>query len=171
MRTIRYFIAILILSSQMALSQPGPGQGPGPGPMREKIRQRIKTIKIWQLTDAVGLTPEQSERFFPIYNKHQEAMQNLEREKQEALKRLNSLTDDPDASDDDINKSMTKIDDFVRRSMEMRQDYMKEVSTVLSLRQQGKLLAFEEMFKKRMQKIIEDIRHDFRSRRMQGKNQ
>lgn len=171
MRTIRYFIAILILSSQMALSQPGPGQGPGPGPMREKIRQRIKTIKIWQLTDAVGLTPEQSERFFPIYNKHQEAMQNLEIEKREALKRLNSLTDDPDASDDDINKSMMEINDFIRRSMEMRQDYMKDVSTVLLLRQQGKLLAFEEMFKKRMQKIIEDIRGDFRTRRMQGKNQ
>lgn len=171
MRTIRYFIAILILSSQMALSQPGPGQGPGPGPMREKIRQRIKTIKIWQLTDAVGLTPEQSERFFPIYNKHQEAMQNLEIEKREALKRLNSLTDDPDASDDDINKTMMEINDFTRRSMEMRQDYMKDVSTVLLLRQQGKLLAFEEMFKKRMQKIIEDIRGDFRTRRMQGKNQ
>jgi Spy/CpxP family protein refolding chaperone len=155
----------------MALSQPGPGQGPGPGPMREKIRQRIKTIKIWQLTDAVGLTPEQSERFFPIYNKHQEAMQNLEIEKREALKRLNSLTDDPDASDDDINKSMMEINDFIRRSMEMRQDYMKDVSTVLLLRQQGKLLAFEEMFKKRMQKIIEDIRGDFRTRRMQGKNQ
>lgn len=169
MRTIRYFIAILILSSQVALSQPGPG--PGPGPMREKIRQRIKTIKIWQLTDAVGLTPEQSEKFFPIYNKHQDTMQNLEREKQEALKRLNSLTDDPDASDDDINKSMMGISNFTRQSMEIRQDYMKEVSTVLSLRQQGKLLAFEEMFKKRMQKIIEDIRHDFRSRRMQGRNQ
>ena len=168
MRAVRYFIVILILSSQVALSQPGPGSGPGP--MREKIRQRIKTIKIWQLTDAVGLTPEQSEKFFPIYNKHQEAMQNLEREKQEALKRLNSLTDDPDASDDDINKSMMGISNFTRQSMEIRQDYMKEVSTVLSLRQQGKLLAFEEMFKKRMQKIIEDIRGDFRGRRMQGNN-
>lgn len=170
MRAIRYFIVILMLSPTVAFGQPGPDQRPGPGPMREKIRQRIKTIKIWQLTDAVGLTPEQSERFFPIYNKYQEAMQNLEREKQEALKRLNSLTDDPDASDDDINKSMMGIDDFIRRSMKMRQDYMEEISTVLLLRQQGKLLAFEEMFKKRMRETIEDIRRDFRDRRMQGRN-
>ena len=166
MRTIRYFIAILMLSSPVVLSQPGPGSGQGP--MREKIRQRIRTIKIWQLTEAVGLTPEQSERFFPIYNKHQEANQNLEREKQEALRRLNSLTDDPDVSDNDIRKAMMEIDDFVRRSMEVRQDYMEEVSAVLSLRQQGKLLAFEEMFKKRLQKTIEDIRRDFRNRRMRN---
>ncbi len=162
MRTIRFLVAILILSSSVILSQPGPG----PGPMREKIRQRIKTIKIWQMTEAVGLTPEQSERFFPVYNKHRDAMQNLEREKHEALKRLNSLTDDPDVSDADINKAMMEIDDFIRRSVEMRRDYMEEVSTVLSLRQRGKLMVFEEMFKKRMQKIIEDIRGDFRGRRM-----
>jgi Spy/CpxP family protein refolding chaperone len=157
-----------MLSSPTLLGQPGPG--PEKGPMRERIRQRIKTIKIWQLTEAVGLTPEQSERFFPIYNKHQEAMQNLESEKHEAIRRLKSLTDDPDASDDDIAETVRKIDDFVRRSMELRQDYMKEVSTVLSFRQQGKLLAFEEMFKKRMQEIMEDIRRDFRDRRMQGRN-
>lgn len=164
MRIIKYFITILILSSTVALSQPGPG--PGQGPMRERIRQRIRTIKIWQLTETVGLTPEQSERFFPIYNKHQEAMRNLESEKHEAIQRLNSLTDDPDASDDDIRKAMTEFDDFVRRFMELRRDFMDEVSTALSLRQQGKLLAFEEMFKRRMQKIIEDIRGDFRNRRM-----
>ncbi|MEE8418079.1 MAG: hypothetical protein V3S06_05375 [candidate division Zixibacteria bacterium] len=134
--------------------------------MREKIRQRIRTIKIWQLTEAVGLTPEQSERFFPVYNKHRETIHNLESEKQEALRRLSSLTDDPDASDDDINKAMTKIDDFVRRSMEMRQEYMNEISSVLSLRQQGKLLVFEENFQRKLQEIIRDIRRDFRGRRM-----
>lgn len=170
MRTIRYFIALLMLSPAVAFGQPGPGQGPGKGPMREKIRQRIETIKVWQLTDAVGLTPEQSERFFPVYNKHQDAMQNLEREKQEALKRLNSLTDDSEASDDDINMAMMKIADFVRRSMEMRQDYMEEVSTVLSLRQRGKLLVFEENFKRKLREIMRDIRGDFRDRRMQGRD-
>jgi argonaute-like protein implicated in RNA metabolism and viral defense len=165
MKTIRYFIAILILSSPVALSQPGPG--PGQGPMREKTRQRIRTIKIWQLTKAVGLTPEQSEKFFPIYNKHQEAMQNLKMEKQEALKRLNSLTEDPQASDDDISKAMKEIiDDFARRSIEMRQDYMEEVSTVMWSRQQGKLLVFEEDFQRKLQEIMRDIRRDFRDRRM-----
>ena len=170
MRTVRYFVAILMLSSPAVLSQPGPGPGPGQGPMREKIRQRIRTIKIWQLTEAVTLTPEQSERFFPVYNKHQEALRNLEKEKQEAFRRLNSLTDDPDASDGDIKKAMTKIDDFARRFVELRQSYMEEVSKVISLRQQGKLLVFEEMFEKRLQKTIEDIRHDFRSGRKQGRN-
>ena len=165
MRTIKYLIAILILSSPAVLSQPGPGHGPGP--MREKIRQRIKTVEIWQLTEAVGLIPEQSERFFPIYNKHREAMQNLKIEKQEALKRLNSLTYDPMSSDDDISKAMKEIDDFPRRSIEMRQDYMEEVSTVLSFRQQGKLLVFEENFKRKLQEIMRDIRRDFRDRRMQ----
>ncbi len=166
MRTIKYLIAILILASPPVLSQPGPGQGPGP--MREKIRQRIKTIKIWQLTEAVGLTPEQSERFFPIYNKHQDVLQSLEKEEQEAFRRLNLLADDPDASDEDISEAMMRIGELARRSMEMRQDYMEEVSKVLSLRQQSKLLVFEEMFKKRLRETIEDIRRDFRGRRMRN---
>jgi Spy/CpxP family protein refolding chaperone len=168
MRTIKYLLAILILASPPVLSQPGPG--PGPGPMREKIRQRIKTIKIWQLTDTVGLTPEQSEKFFPIYNEHQDALQDLEKEQQEAFRRLNALTDDPDASDKDIKEAMKQIDEFARRSMQIRQDYMEEISKVLSIRQQAKLLVFEEMFKKRLRETIESIRGDFRGRRMQEMN-
>jgi hypothetical protein len=97
-------------------------------------------------------------------------MESLEREKREAFRRLNTLTEDPDASDDDIKKAMIEIDNLNGRSLEMRNGYVKEVSDVLSVKQQGKLMVFEEMFKKRMREIIEDIRGDFRGRRMQGRN-
>ena len=63
-------VSFLLLTSTV-MAQPGPG-----GPMmREKIRERIKTMKIWRLTEDVGLTTGQSEKFFPLYNQHQKDME------------------------------------------------------------------------------------------------
>jgi predicted nucleic acid-binding Zn-ribbon protein len=158
MKLVRYTLAGLLFLTTSALAQPGPGQGPGP--MREKIRERIKTIKIWRLTEAVELTSEQSEKFFPIYNKFQDAMENLEREKQETLQRLDSTTRDPESSDEDIRSLISQVGDFDRRSAEIRKAFSDDVSDVISIRQLGRLLAFEENFRRRLQETIRDIRRE-----------
>jgi DNA repair exonuclease SbcCD ATPase subunit len=158
MKLIRYSLAMLVIFSASSLAQPGPGKGPGP--MRERIRERIKTIKIWRLTEAVELTSEQSEKFFPIYNEFQDAMENLEKEKQETLRRLESMTDDPETSDKDIKGLITEIGEFDRRSAELQKGFFDNVSDVISTRQLGKLLVFEENFKRRLQEVIRDIRRE-----------
>lgn len=164
MKLVKYSLAILVMMSTSITAQPGPG--PGPGSMREKIKERIKTIKIWRLTEAVELTTEQSEKFFPIYNEFQGALDSLEREKQETLQRLETMTRDQGTSDKDIKSLVSEIGEFDNRSANIRKKFFDDVSAVISTRQLGKLLVFEENFRRRLQETIRDIRREMGGGRM-----
>ena len=172
MRTLKYLAVILIFSTAIA-QPPGHGMGPGDdgGPLREKVRQKIKTIKIWRLTEAVGLTPEQSEKFFPLYNRHEDLMENLEIEQRERLNRIEQLTADPKSSDKEIEDAIAGIKDIFLRRMELKESFMAEISGVLSTRQKGQLLVFEETFRRDMQDIIREIRREMGGGPGRGKRQ
>lgn len=162
MRLLRILVILLMVSP--AFAQPGPGMGHGRegGPMREKIREKIQLIKVWRLTEAVGLTPKQSEGFFPVYNEHRERLENFETEKREMLERIRSLTNDPNSPDDDISSAINDFMGHHRRMAEMHELFLTDISKILSIRQRGELVVFEEEFRKNMRRMIEDIRREFR---------
>ena len=65
MKKYRYLIVLAVfLFAAQAMAQPGPSGG---HKMRERMKERIKTIKIWKLTEEVDLTSDQSEKFFHFY--------------------------------------------------------------------------------------------------------
>ncbi len=168
MRTFKYSLLILLtVFISQPLAQPGPGfrPGEGRGPGHEKMRERIKTIKIWQLTEAVDLTTEQSEKFFPIYNKHQNGREKLEEEKLSLLRKLGEMTEKSDISDSEIKKTLDELTEIDNRLIGLRKNFIEDVSGVLSIKQIAKLLVFEEMFMRRLQENIRDIRRGMGERR------
>jgi hypothetical protein len=162
MKALKYVMMVLILLITVpALAQPpmlpmgGPG---GSGPMREKVRERIRTMKIWKLSEDVGLTAQQSEQFFPIYNKYQKALDDIEAKRADIIDRLDTLANNPGSSDKEINNAMAALYDIPRQMMAERDKFIKDISGILPLQQQAKLAVFEERFKQQLQEFIRDIR-------------
>lgn len=169
MRFIKYLVAFLVLTAAaVTLAQPPPPMGPEGGPMREKVRERIHTMKIWKLTEEVGLTSEQSEKFFPVYNKYQKALEDLESKRADLVDRLENLTNATGSSDKDINDAMAALNDIPRQMLVERDKFQKDISVILPLQQQAKLAVFEERFKQRLQEFIRDIRQQYRGGRGMG---
>lgn len=160
MRSIRYLLIFSLITP--CLAQPGPGMGRDDGPMRQRVREKVKMIKIWRLTEAVGLTTEQSERFFPVYNKHQAEMENFEKENRDLLERIRQLTDNPNSGDSEIGAAMKDFKEHQHRAAQLQESFLSEISPILTVRQRGKLVVFEEEFRRDMQRLIADIRHEFR---------
>jgi len=160
MKSIRFMILAVLLSPVLSFSQ-----GPPPAedmPMRAKIRERLQTVKIWRLTEEVGLTSEQSEKFFPLYNQHQKAIDELEIKRGEILNRLENLAENDNSQNSEISDAMAA---FERSSQDLIQEkvrFFNELSKVLDTRQKARWLVFEERFKQRIQEIIQDIRREFR---------
>jgi len=155
-------IMLIAVSPQLLLAQP-----PLPfedGPMREKVRERINTMKVWKLTEAVGLTPEQSEKFFPVYNKHWKKMDEIMNHRGELVVRLEELIADPKSSESEIREKVAELTSFPQQMMEEQNRFYKEVSAILPLRQQAKLVVFEERFRQQLQEIVRDIRHERRGK-------
>ncbi len=49
-------------------------------------KEKIKTMKIAYITDHLGLTPEQAEKFWPVYNKYDERIFELHHEERKIVK-------------------------------------------------------------------------------------
>jgi Spy/CpxP family protein refolding chaperone len=168
MKFIKYLIAFLVMSSAaVTLAQPPPPMGPEGGPMREKVRERIHTMKIWKLTEEVGLTSEQSEKFFPVYNKYQKALEDLESKRADLVDRLEQLTNASGSSDKQISEAMAALNDIPRQILVERDKFIVDISNILPLEQQAKLAVFEERFKQRLQEFIRDIRQQHKGRGME----
>jgi hypothetical protein len=168
MKPGKYLMAFAVLAwTGITLAQPPPPMGPGGGPMRERVRERIQTMKIWKLTEAVGLTPQQSEQFFPIYNKYQKALEDLESRRIDLVNSLERLAGDPKTSEKVIGDTMAALNDIPRQVLAERDKFLKDISPILPLQQQAKLAVFEERFKQQLQQFIREIRREYnRSPRM-----
>jgi Spy/CpxP family protein refolding chaperone len=156
MKKLKYLIIFIsLLMASQVFAQPGPGGGPE---MRERMKERIKTIKIWKLTEEVNLTSEQSEKFFPVYNEFQNSMMELEKKRFELLKELDELADLSDVADQKLIEKINNIESINEDDKKLKSKFLNDISSILSVRQQAKLLIFEEHFKRRMQEMIQDVR-------------
>lgn len=162
---IKILLVFLALAASVA-AQPPPSPFEEDGPMRKQIREKIQTMKIWKLTEEVGLSPEQSEKFFPIYNKHQKALEELEASRRELVDRLERMSNSAEVSDKEISETTRQLEEIPGKIIEERNKFMREISAVLPLRQQAKLMVFEERFRQRLQEFVRDIRRGNPGRRM-----
>lgn len=159
MKILRYSAAIIFtVLMSVSYGQPGPGPWHENGPRREKMRKRIETVKIWQLTETVGLTAEQSEKFFPIYNEHQKAHEKLMNDRKDIIEKLSGLAEKENPSEKEVRKAIDELTALDSRLAGLRAEFLKDVSGVLSIKQVAKLLVFEERFRQRLQENIRDIR-------------
>ena len=171
-------IAVLILALAVAapimaqgwMEGPPPGSGRGQGPRREKIEQRIKTIKVWKLTEDLNLTPEQSEKFFPVYNKFQDDREAIESERFETFKKLEDLTNEEKPSDKEINALIDKLDSFDNRLQARREQFRNDLKDILTTKQIGRLYVFEVKFMQEMRSIVRDAMHEKGPRRPDDDN-
>jgi Spy/CpxP family protein refolding chaperone len=168
MRSMKFakLLVILTMTAVAGLAIAQPPSMPENGPMREKVRERLKTMKIWKLTEEVGLSSEQSEKFFPLYNRHEKAIEEIDARRGELINRLERLANSQEASDKEISELSDQLESFPRSMMEERARFFKEAGSILGPRQLAKLMVFEERFRERLQQFVRDIRREGRGKGM-----
>lgn len=160
----RVFLTSAVLAGFVAISfgQPPPPEGPGFGPGRERIRERIRTVKIWKLAEELNLSEEQSQKFFPIYNSFQAERESLDEKRRDTMRRLDELTSKENPSEEDIFKLLNKLDDLGNEEQQKRLEFRQKIKGVLTPRQMGRLVVFELRFQQQMQEIMRDVRMEMR---------
>jgi Spy/CpxP family protein refolding chaperone len=161
------FAAFLIGLFGVGIADPPPGMPMGPpmdGPMRQKVKDRIKMVKVWKLTEALNLTQAQAQTFFPIYNKFFDGREDFEMQKFQMIQKLEDLTAKENVSDKEINQQVDKIDSLDQHIQDLRLQFRKDVQGVLTTLQIGQLYVFEIKFIQQMQEIIRDARQEMRGK-------
>lgn len=119
-----------------------------------QVREKIDAVKIGFFTREMNLSPEEAEKFWPLYFKYQETVQQQKIERRKAFRMANESLDE--MSDTEINQL---IDDRIRQAeiaLSERQKFVTEIRKVLPVRKVAEYFKAEELFRRKLMEKMND---------------
>ena len=137
-------------------------QGPGRQPMPNRNEQ-FSPAEYWQqqkafFTDKAGLTEDEANAFFPLYNELQQKKRDLNRETRRFMREAASM----DASEEQSLKAIDAQAETNIKIAELEKEYLQKFKEVLPANKILKVQNAEEQFNSQMLKDIQQSRgHQF----------
>ena len=129
-------IAGLLLLSGLLLAAPAQAQ-------RSNRAGQLENAKIAFITTRVALTPEQAQKFWPLYNEFSAKRRELNRSSRVLRRDVADGT-----SDQQIRDNIAQSFALRQQELNLEKDYVDRFQKVISLRQVAQLLTAERDFTK-----------------------
>lgn len=111
-------------------------------------RERLEALKVAYLTEKLNLTPEEAQRFWPLYNELDDKMRELR--KQQRGNRANAKQNFDSISDADVAKSIDQELNLEQKELDLKKDYNERFKKILPIKKVAKLYAAEHGFRKEL---------------------
>ena len=131
MKTTIWTIACLLIGLH-ALAQPSP-----------ELQQRVRSMKIAFITDRVGLTPDEAQKFWPLYRQLEDDQRRL-RDKQLNHKPLSEM------SAQEYERFVTTYLESEEQLARIRRTFFTRLEPFLSAKKRALLIKAEGDFNKRL---------------------
>lgn len=141
MKTYQYILILFIFFS----FQKGFGQG-------NDAREKIQAARIALITERLGLSPEQAEKFWPVYNEYTQKRRALSKDLQQARNQVNINQMTEEQSQNLMNMSL----DIKERQIQLEKQYAQRLTNVISARQLLSLKKAEDDFRKMILRQLEE---------------
>jgi Spy/CpxP family protein refolding chaperone len=155
--TATIWVSFLVAGWAQEGGPPEPPQPPPPEKM-EQLRRDIENMRVWKMTQYLELSTEQSTKFFPIFNDFQGKREKIEEEQAEMMRRLAELVESEGEQEGEMRGLISGVEKNRRKMVDLVDEFRREAGKVLSLKQQAKLVLFEEHFRREIRGMIDDIR-------------
>jgi Spy/CpxP family protein refolding chaperone len=123
----------------------------------KKMREKLMTVKIWEMSERLDLSDEQAIKLFPIMRKQKAAIDSLKGEVENSFKKIRELVD----SKANEKKISAAIEDYKNAKIMINEteiEYINKISEVLTPQKVAKYLIFEREFRRKMMDIIKQRR-------------
>ena len=138
---MRKLLLILILAGSFA----GNAQQPSP-----ETLEKIEAARIALISERLELTPEQAEKFWPIYREFGNKRKEISSEYKKARRNF-----DPNQATEEENKKMFEMATQVKeQQLDLEKEYSKRILNVITTRQLNNLRKAESDFKEMLVKRI-----------------
>ena len=141
-----------------------PAQPSRRGERQERLRERISDLRKVKLLDLLDLEGEQVERFFAVYNRFEDKIQDAKEAIDEAARDLQGAIGN-DASDADLGKLTETLRSKIRVMERLIEERFDESKKVLTTRQYAQYVVFEARFRDELQRMVLDRMRRMRDRR------
>jgi len=117
---------------------------------------KIKSLKVAFITERLALSSEEATVFWPVYNEHEKALENLRiKERRDIRGKLRNFDQ---MSDQQIGSLMDEFLELEREKLERNRAFLKKMSNLISARKTFMLIKAEEDFKRRLLQQIQQRR-------------
>lgn len=158
MRT-QLFIALLTLSFATAIAQDGVPEKQDP-----KNVEKIQAARIALISEKLKLSPDQAEKFWPIYREFTERRMDLRKQFREAERR-----NDPAKPRADRDQELLKLGLLLKQqNVDLEKNYSDRLLKIISAQQLLTLPKAEEEFRRLLLQRIQD-RQDLREMRKENR--
>ena len=135
MSAIKYIgIVCICLMGVQGIAQ----TGDGPTKKQQKEAKRVAF-----LTEKLDLTPEEAEKFWPVYREYKKA--HVELRKTGKPKRDGKVSE---MTDEELEKLLDSMIEFKQKELDLKKKYHDKFKEVLPIRKVAKLYHAEEQYKK-----------------------
>ena len=120
-------------------------------PQVTQAQDRIRALKVAFITDKLKLTPEESEKFWPVYNQY-EAEHKRIRQKYRSEQDLNTL------SDQEVERAVLDRFEMEEELIKLKRDYFQRMKGFMAVRKIALLQRSEQEFNKELLRRIQEVR-------------
>jgi Spy/CpxP family protein refolding chaperone len=159
------FFMLFILTSFSWAQPPSTPDSNIPQQEKERIRENIETLRIWKLIDALDLTSDQSTSFLPVLKELQDAKRKFHDTREELIRKLESASESEQPDEKTLKADLLSLENARKQFQSQLDDFFVKSSQILTLKQQVKLLIFEEKFERRLREGIEQMRGGHKRRK------
>ena len=137
---------LFVAAFQIGLSQEfDDAQFPG------QFGERVQAMKVAFMTNKLSLSPEQAEKFWPIYNEYQEKQTQLKRAFRKN-KNINLI------SDDEVEQFINERFKLEEELLNLKKDCYQKLKSAISIRQIANIGKAENEFKATLLKEMQKFR-------------
>jgi hypothetical protein len=119
-----------------------------------KAQEKINSLRIAYLTDKLGLTSEQAERFWPIYREFAQKRMEIRSELRVAAKEIDKNNPDPKKQQELVDLSLK----IKQRVLDLEKDYSNRLLKVVSPEQMLRLPKAEAEFRGYLNDMLQQRR-------------
>jgi len=115
-------------------------------------REKIEAARIALITERLGLTPEEAQKFWPVYNEYDQQRRGLSRELQNARNQVDLDNMNEEQSKNLMNKAL----DIKERQVQLEKQYAQRLTNIISAQQLLMLKKAENDFRKMILRRLEE---------------
>ena len=142
MKKLLVFVVVSLLSLPLVIAQ------------NKEAMKKIESARIALITDRLGLSPSQAERFWPLYNEFSSQKREIRSEVSAARKNM----DPQNITDQQSERLMDLQFDAKQKELNLEKEYAGRLREVISSQQMFSLRKAEDDFKRMLLQRIEQRR-------------
>jgi hypothetical protein len=154
----KIFVLILICSGITAWAQEDLPETP----QDPKAQERIQNLRIAYITEKLGLTTEQAEKFWPVYREFSQERRKLGQELRDAQRQIDPKNPDPKKQQDLLDLGLR----VKERELKLERDYSGRLREIITAQQMLNLRKAEGDFRTMLMQQLQQ-RRDMQQRREQ----